>query len=124
MNTNLRKEAKTNFEKTVKLMNNVVFWKTMENVKNYLVSKPNYHTALLFTKDLLAAEMIKTKIFLNNPTSLGLSIVESSKTIMSEFWYDYVKLKYCEIAKILEKNTKKSIIQIGHKFLIIHTEYC
>ena len=45
--------------------------------------------------------MIKTQIFLNKPAYLGLPIVESIKTIMSVFWYDYVKPKFCEIAKIL-----------------------
>ena len=57
-------------------MNNLVFRKTMENVKkqrdiklntterrsNYLVSEPNYHTTMFFTEHLLAIEMKKTEI--------------------------------------------------------------
>ena len=109
MNTKLRQKAKNNFEKDFfKLMNNAVFRKTMENVRkhrniklratkrkrNYLVSQPNYHTTKFFTKNLLATEMRKTQILMNNPVYLGLSILDLSKTVMHEFWYDYVNPKY------------------------------
>ena len=91
-------------------MNNAVFGKTMENVRkhrdiklitterrrNYLVSEPNYHTTKFFTKNLLAIEMKKTKILMNTHVCLGLSILELSKILMYEFWYDYAKLKYGE----------------------------
>ena len=106
MNTDLRKKAKTDFEKDFfKLMNNAILGKTMENVRkhrdiklvtterrrNYLVSEPNYHTTNLFTENLLAIEIKKTKILMNKPVYLGLSILELSKILMYEFWYDYVK---------------------------------
>ena len=38
----------------------------------------------------------KTETFINNSVSLGLSILELSKILMYEFWYDYVKQKYGE----------------------------
>ena len=91
MNTDLRKKAKNDFEKDFfKLMNNVVFGKTMENVRkriniklatterrrNYLVSEPNYHTTKFLTKKLLAIEMKKTEILVNKHVHLGLSILE------------------------------------------------
>ena len=76
MNTELRKQAKNDFEKNFfKLMNNSVFGKTIENVRkhrdiklvttnkrrNQLVSEPNYHTKKWFSEDLLAIEMKKDK---------------------------------------------------------------
>ena len=76
MNTELRKKAQNEFEKNFfKLMNNSVFGKTMENVRNHrdiklvttdekrnkLVSEPNYHTTKHFSENLLAVEMKRQK---------------------------------------------------------------
>ena len=109
MNTKLRTEAKNDFEKDFfKLMNNAAFGKTVENVRkhrdlklvtidkrrNQLVSEPNYHTTKWFSEDLLAIEMKKIKVKMNKPVYLGLSILEINRTLIYEFWYDYVKPKY------------------------------
>ena len=106
MNTELRKLAKNYFEKDLfKLMNNSVFGKTMENIKKHrdiklvttdkkrskLVSEPNYHTINLISEGLSIIEMKKTKVKMNKPIYLGLSILEISKILMYEFWYDYMK---------------------------------
>ena len=75
-------------------MNNVVFGKTMENVRkhrdiklvttdkrrNQLASEPNYHTAKYFSENLLATEMKKTKVKMNKPVHLSMSILDISKT--------------------------------------------
>ena len=107
MNTELRKKASNDFEKDFfKLMNNAVFGKTMENVRkhryiklvktdhkrNKLVSEPNYHTMKLISENLSIIEMKKVKVKMNKPIYLGLSILEISKIIMYEFWYDYVAI--------------------------------
>ena len=100
MNTELRKDAKNYFEKDLfKLMNNSVFRKTMENIRKHrdiklvttdkkrskLVSEPNYHTINLISEDLSIIEMKKTKVKMNKPIYLGLSILEISKTLMYDF---------------------------------------
>ena len=38
---------------------------------------------------------------MNKPVCLGLSVIDLSKTVMYVFWYDYVKPKYGEKAKLL-----------------------
>ena len=127
MNTKLKTEAKNDFEKDfLKLMNDAVFGKTMENVRkhrdiklvttdkrrNQLVSEPNYHTTKYFSENLLAIEMKKTKVKMNKPVYLGMSILDISKTLMYEFWYDYIKPKYQDKAKLCYMDTDSFVIHI------------
>ena len=103
MNTKLRMKANNKLEKDFfKLMNNSVFGKTMENVRNHrdiklvtdtntrkkLVSEPNYHITKWFDDGLLAIEMGKTKVTINKLVYLGQAILDISKIFMYEFWYD------------------------------------
>ena len=99
-------------------MNNSVFGKTMGNVRNHrdiklvttdekrnkLVSEPNYQTIKQFSENLLAIEMKKTKVKMNKPVYLGMSILDISKTLMYEFWYDYIGPKYGDKAKLCYKH--------------------
>ena len=64
------------------------------------VSEPNYHTPKCFSEDLLAIEMKKIKVKMNKPVYFGMSILEISKTLMYEYWYNYDKLKYQNNAKL------------------------
>ena len=127
MNTELRKLAKNDFEKDLfKLMNNSVFGKTMENIRKHrdiklvttgkkrskLVSEANYHTINLISEDLSITEMKKTKVKMNKPIYLGLSILEISKTLMYEFWYDYMKPKYNGNVKLCYMDTDSFIMNI------------
>ena len=127
MNTELRKQTKNDFEKDFyKLMNNAVFGGTFMNVhkqrdirvvttdkrRNELVSEPNYHTAKWFSEHLLAIEMKKRKVKVNKSVYLGFSILEISKTLMYEFWYDYMKPKYGDNVKLCYMDTDSSIMHI------------
>ena len=127
MNTELIKQAKKDFEKDFfKLMNNSIFGKAMENVRNHrdiklvktdkkrikLVSEPNYHTTKYFSENLLAIEMKKIKVKMNKPVYLGLSILEINKTLMYKFWYGYIKPKYQDDAKLCYMDTDSFIIHI------------
>ena len=85
---------------------------TTERTRNYLVLEPNFHTTKFFTEKLLAIEMKKTEILMNKPVCLGLPILELSKILMYEFWYDYVKPKHGEKAKLCYMDTGSFIIYI------------
>ena len=56
--------------------------------------------------------MKKIKVRMNNPVYLGLTILELSKTLMYEFWYDYIKPKYRNNAKLCYMDTGSFIINI------------
>ena len=129
-NTELRKNALNDFEKDFfKLMNNVVFGKTMENVRkhrdiklvktdkkrNKVVSEPNYHTIKLIDDNLAIIEMRKVKVTMNKAIYLGLSILDISKITMYEFWYDYVKSKYEDRARLCYMDTDSFVINIKTK---------
>ena len=73
--------------------------------RNYLVSETNNHTTKFFTEDLLATEMRKVQILMNKHVYLSLSILDLGKTVMYEFWYDYVKPKYGETVKLFYMDT-------------------
>ena len=105
-NTKLRIQSKNEFEKNFyKLMNNSVYGKTMENIRKHrdielvtnharrkkLASEHNYHTCKYFSENLIAIEMRKTKIHMRKPVYIGQAVLDISKTLMYEFWYDYIK---------------------------------
>ena len=127
MNTDLRKDTKNDFEKDFfKLMNNSVFGKTMENVRNHrdirivtsdkrksiLASEPNYHSTKYISKDLLIMEMNKVEVKMNKPIYLGQAVLDISKTLMYEFWYDYIKPKYGDKARLCYMDTDSFIMHI------------
>ena len=49
---------------------------------------------------------------MNRPVYLGLSILKISKTLMYEFLYDYIKLKYQQNEKLCYMDTDNFIIHI------------
>ena len=85
---------------------------TTERRRNYLASEPNYDTKNVFTENLLAMEMKKTQILMNNSFYLGLSILDLTKNVMYEFWYDYIKPKYGENTKLRYMDTDSFIVHV------------
>ena len=127
LNTRLRKDAKNEFEKDFfKLMNNSVFGKTMENIRNHkdmklvtsdkkylkYVMKPNFKDGHPFSNHLFAVEMGKREIMMNKPMYLGQGILDLSKMLMYEFHYDYMRPKYSSKVKLCYMNTDSFVFEI------------
>ena len=107
-------------------MNKSVFRKTMENIRNHrdiklvtsdkrrkrLVSEPNYNSHKNFSEHLMPTEMKKTTVKITKPIYLGMSILDTSKTLMYEFWHDYIKPKYGDRAKLCYTDTDNFVVHI------------
>ena len=119
-NTDKRKHAANDFEKDFyKLMNNSVFGKTVENLMkrvnvklvnnktklSKLIASPSFDYFRIFSEDLAAVNMKKTKLYLNRPIYVGFSILDLSKVLMYQFHYEYMKPKYGCNAKLLFTDT-------------------
>ena len=98
-------------------MENIINHRDIKLVKSdkrrkRLVSEPNYHSHKKFSEHLMAIEMKKTKVKIIKPIYLGMSILDISKTLMYEFWYDYIKPKYGDRAKLCYTDTDSFVINI------------
>lgn len=126
-NTEQRKLAKSNFEKDLfKLLNNAVFGKTMENLRNRtkidlvnddkkaqkLIASPSFHAFKIITNDLVSIERKKITLLLNRPIYVGFSILDISKTLMYDFHYNFIKKKYGNNSKLLFTDTDSLCYEI------------
>ena len=111
MNTELRKKAVSGFEKDLyKLMNNSVFGKTMENLRKRidvklvrsheedklrrLIASPAFARANIFDDDLVSIQVHKSRLVLNRPVFVGMSILDLSKHLMYDFYYNQLRGQY------------------------------
>ena len=83
-----------------------------EERRKKLVSEPNYDSCKQFSDSLMAIEMRKTEVLLDNPIAVGQAILDISKTLTYEFWYDYLKPKYQDNIKLCYMDTDRFILQI------------
>ena len=130
MNTEFRKNAKSDFEKNFyKLMNNSVFGITMENLRNRvdikivksnetdkirkLVASPLYSRHVIFSNDLVGiSDMRKSKLLLNKPVFTGMTILDNSKILMYDFFYNELKKKYGTRFELLYTDTDSLLLEI------------
>ena len=105
LNTNARIAAKNDFEKDFyKLLNNSVYGKTMENVRNRIdfrlirteeeaIRTKNMKRWTAFDNNLMGLHIQKQKVILNKPIYLGQNILDDSKVLMADFHYNFMKQK-------------------------------
>ena len=84
---------------------------TIDEKRNKLVSEPNYHTTKSFSEKLLTIEMKTIKVKMKKPVYLGMPVLDISKTL----WYDYIKPKFGDRAKLCYTDTDSFIIHIKTK---------
>ena len=130
MNTEFRKKASSDFEKNLyKLLNNSVFGKTMENLRNrvnikivrsneedkirkLVVASPLYSRFAKFTNDLAGIDMRKSKLLLNKPVYTGMTILDNSKILMYDFFYNKLKKQYGPKCEFLYTDTDSLLLEI------------
>lgn len=130
LNTNERVKATTDFEKDLyKLMNNAIFGKSMENVRNRmelvlrstwegrygvrnLISSPFFKRRTIFNENLAAVEMRKSKILMDKPIHIGLAVLDLSKDRMYEFFYEHLKRIYNNKLRLMYTDTDSFIFEV------------
>ena len=105
-NTQLRARTTSGFEKDFfELLNNSVFRKTMENVRQRqdirlvtdpvqglkLASRPTFQSFKIVNKNLTVVKLMKSHILMNKPTYIGMCVLDLSKLLMCDFHYNVIK---------------------------------
>ena len=129
MNTEFGKKAKNNFEKDFyKLMNNSVFGKTMENIRNRAdiiivnskqedktrkeTKSPLYLRHFVITKDLAFIRRQKSELTLDKPVYTGMTILDNTKILMYDFYYNILKKRYGPDCELLYTDTDSLLLEI------------
>ena len=122
-----RREARSDFESDLaKLQGNATFGKTMEQIRNRVnirliadsdklvkaVSKPSFRESEIVNSDLVMVRSAKTKIKMTKPIAVGFAILELSKHIMYEHFYDHLKPKYGDRCSLLFTDTDSLCCEI------------
>ena len=109
-------------------MNNAVYGKTMENLRRRvnvklvrsheedklrrLIASPSFARANIFDDDLAAVQMHKSRLVLNRPVYVGMSILDLSKSLMYDFYYNQMKAQYGDRVELLYTDTDSLLLEI------------
>ena len=120
-NTEGRQNAKDDFEKRLfKLFSNAPYGKTLENVRKRsnielvvnnearllkCISQPNFKRANIFSEKMVAVHRQKKSVTMNKPILVGFSILELSKMVLHDYWYNVLKKEYASKIQLLFTDT-------------------
>lgn len=131
LNTELRTKAENDFEKNFfKLCINIIYGKFIENLRyrvdiqlktqwngrygvRKLVAMPNFKRFTVFDEDLVAIELDRTHVLMNKPIAIGMAVLDLSKLLMYNFYYNDIKPLYRENATMLYTDTDSFILEIN-----------
>ena len=120
-------KANNDFEKNYfKLLNNSFYGKAMENVRKYrdirlvnnenrrskIAAEPNYNGTKYISEDFLIMELKKRDVYMNKPLYLGKAILDHSKMLMYEFWYDCLQPMYNDKTELCYMDTHSFFIYV------------
>lgn len=130
LNTMLRTQAKNEFEKNFyKLLINAIYGKTMENVRlradiqlknkwdgrfgvRKMIIMPNFKKFTIFDENLVAIEMNKISVLMNKPVAIGMAVLDISKIIMYDFYYNHLENLYDDNVELGYTDTDSFIIEV------------
>lgn len=133
-NTALRNVARNSFEKNhCKLLNNAMFGKTMENVDKRCnvklishwenvgrrlgveayVAKPSFKNLSIFSENLAAIELNKVSVMYDKPVYVGFTVLDVSKTVIYDFYFNFLKQLYGDRVSLLYTDTDSLVLKIN-----------
>lgn len=132
LNTYMRTQATNDFEKNqFKLMSNAIFGKTMEcqrkrmdiKLRSHwndnprygarpLIASPHFKRCTIFNEDLVAIELNRTNILMNKPVIIGMSILDISKWLMYDFYYNFMKHRYGHNVELVYTDTDSFVLDV------------
>ena len=105
-----------------------VFGKTMENVRKRVdvkllrsdeeekilkyVAMPTFTRQEIFHEHLVAIQNRKERVLLNKPIYVGMSVLDLSKHLMYDYYYNHLKVKYADRVKLLYTDTDSVIVHV------------
>ena len=127
MNVELHKKAASDFEKDLyKLMYSSVFCKTIENIRKRvdvklirsheknrlrnLIASPTFAGSNIFDNDPLAIQVHKSKLVLNKPVYVLMSVLDLSKHLIYNFFYNNIKTLCVERCDLLADSLLMEIL--------------